>query len=40
MKSFGPNTTVNDVELYRLQEIQASLEPWFLPVTSTLGATE
>ena len=28
------------ISVYRLQEIQASLESWFLQVTSRLGATE
>jgi ABC-2 type transport system ATP-binding protein len=28
------------ISVYRLQEIQASLEAWFLQVTSRLGATE
>ena len=30
----------NDVRLYRLQPMQASLESWFLQVTSRLGAEE
>jgi len=28
------------ISVYRLQEIQASLESWFLQVTSRLGAPE
>ena len=28
------------ISVYRLQEIQASLESWFLQVTSRLGASE
>ena len=40
----SPRSTASLVEggisVYRLQEIQASLESWFLPVTSRLGETE
>jgi hypothetical protein len=31
---------VNGIDLYRLQPLQASLESWFLEVTSRLGETQ